>query len=180
MPTHSQTITLRPERPGDEAFLFALYASTRREELDAWGWPAEMRQVFLGIQFKASQSYRTTFPGAEFQIVLLDHVNAGRMVVHRSGEELRLVDLALLPEYRNAGVGSTLLRRILDEAAASQKPLRLNVLKGNRAERLYRRLGFEATGETGPYVEMEWRTQAGAPSGVGPATAGPGGSAKAG
>ena len=163
MPASFKTISVRPEQPQDEAFLYELYASTRREELDAWGWPAEARKAFLTMQFKASQNYRISFPDAEFQIVLLDQVNAGRLIVHRSREELRIVDIALLPDYRNAGVGSALLQRIFGEAAAGKKPLRLSVVKGNRAERLYRRLGFEKIGESELRLEMEWRAPAPAP-----------------
>ena len=150
-------ITVRAEQSQDEAFLFELYASTRQDELDAWGWPPEMRGNFLKMQFKASQGYHQAFPDAEFLIVMLDGVAAGRMIVHRTRAELLLVDIALLPQFRNAGIGSALLRRIFGEAAATQKPVRLQVLKGNRAERFYHRLGFVKTGETELHWEMEWR-----------------------
>jgi ribosomal protein S18 acetylase RimI-like enzyme len=163
MPATFKTISVRPEQPADEAFLFELYASTRQEELDAWGWPADARKAFLTLQFKASQNHRVIFPDAEFQIVLLDKVNAGRLVVNRSREDMRIVDIALLPEYRNAGAGSALLQKVFGEAAASKKPLRLRVLKGNRAERLYRRLGFEKIGENEMHLEMEWRAAAPTP-----------------
>lgn len=149
-------ITVRPEQPRDEPFLFELYAGTRQEELDAWGWPPEMRSAFLTLQFKASQGYRQAFPDAEFLIVMLDGVDAGRMIVHRTRAELRLVDIALLPRHRNAGIGTALLQRVFGEAAAAKKPLRLHVLKGNRAARLYHRLGFVKTGETATHAAMEW------------------------
>ncbi|HEY2084307.1 MAG TPA: GNAT family N-acetyltransferase, partial [Verrucomicrobiae bacterium] len=157
MSADSKVITVRPETPQDEVFLFELYASTRQEELDAWGWPPEMRSAFLAMQFKASQGYHSAFPDAEFQIVLLNGANAGRLVLHRTREELLLVDIALLPRYRNAGIGSALLRKIFGEAAATSRPLRLKVLKGNRAERFYQRLGFKKTGETELHIDMEWR-----------------------
>ncbi|HWD94750.1 MAG TPA: GNAT family N-acetyltransferase [Verrucomicrobiae bacterium] len=157
MSADSNVIAVRPEQPQDEAFLFELYASTRQEELDAWGWPAETRSTFLAIQFKASQGYHTAFPDAEFQIVLLDGTKAGRLIIDRTAEELHLVDIALLPQYRNTGIGSALLRKIFGEAAATNKPLRLKMLKGNRAERFYQRLGFQKTGETELRFELEWR-----------------------
>lgn len=116
-----------------------------------------MRTAFLTLQFRASQGHRTSFPDAEFQIVLLDGVNAGRMIVNRTREELLLVDIALLPKYRNAGLGAALLQRIFDEAAVTKKPLRLHVLKGSRAGRFYHRLGFMKTGETELHFQMEWR-----------------------
>jgi len=157
MPSNLNAILVRAERPSDEVFLFELYASTRQEELDAWGWPPEMRNAFLTLQFKASQGQHQACPDAEFQIILLDGVNAGRMIVQRTCEGLHLVDIALLPQYRNAGIGTALLRRITGEAAAANKPLRLSVLKGSRAGRLYQRLGFVKTGETAMRLEMEWR-----------------------
>jgi GNAT superfamily N-acetyltransferase len=156
VPATSNIITVRPEQPQDESFLFELYASTRQEELDAWGWPPEMRRSFLTMQFKASQGYHAAFPDAEFQIVRLDGVNAGRIIIHRTREELRLVDIALLPKYRNGGIGASLLQRIFGEAAATKQPLRLKVLKDSRARRFYKRLGFEKTGETELHLEMEW------------------------
>jgi ribosomal protein S18 acetylase RimI-like enzyme len=157
MPASQQVITVRPEEPQDEAFLFELYASTRQEEMDALGWSPEMRTNFLKMQFKASQGYRSAFPGAEFHIVLLNGANAGRLIVNRSREELRIVDVALLPEHRGAGIGTALLQRVFGEATGSKKPLRLKVLKGNRAGRLYQRLGFVEIGETDMRIEMEWR-----------------------
>jgi ribosomal protein S18 acetylase RimI-like enzyme len=150
-------LALRPEQPQDQAFLFELYSSTRQEELDAWGWPSELRGPFLKMQFQASQGYHTAFPTADFQIVLLNGNGAGRLVVNRAPEELRIVDIALLPEHRNAGIGSALVRQVCDEAAALGKPVRLCVLKSNRAQRLYARLGFVTTGQTEPHLEMEWR-----------------------
>jgi GNAT superfamily N-acetyltransferase len=157
MPASLNVITVRPEQPQDEAFLFELYASTRQEELDAWGWPPEMRSNFLTMQFKASQGYHIAFPDAEFLIIQGDGVNVGRMIVHRTPEELHLVDIALLPKFRNAGIGAAMLQRIFGEAAATRKPLRLKVLKGSRAVRFYQRVGFEKKGETELHFDMEWR-----------------------
>lgn len=152
-------LTFRPENSQqDETFLFELYASTRQEELEAWGWSPEMRQQFLTMQFQASHGLRAAFPDAEFQIVLIDGVNAGRFGLNRTREELRVVDIALLPQHRNAGFGTALLQRVFGEALGTKKPLRLEVMKTNRAARLYQRLGFVVIDETELHYEMEWRT----------------------
>lgn len=159
MPASLDTITLRPERPEDEPFLREVHASTRKEEIDAAGWPPAMREAFLNSQFSAQvQGYRTTFPKADFQIILSNDQSVGRMVVNRATKEIRLVDIALLPAYRNAGIGTLLIQRLLSEAAASGKPLRLSVIKGQRASRLYQRLGFKKTGESDLRDELEWRS----------------------
>ena len=158
MSPHHATITLRPERPADETFLFGLYGSTRKEEMDAAGWPEEMRAAFLNLQFKAQQQgYHGAFPQAEFLVILLRKQAIGRLVVHRSLEEIRLVDLALLPGYRSRGIGTALLQKLMVEAAASSRPLRLSVIRGQRACKLYERLGFAKTGEAGWHDQMEWR-----------------------
>ena len=149
-------ITWRPERPEDQAFCFALYCSTRTEEVESWGWPPEMRQSFLALQFRAQGGYRNQYPGADFEIILHQNKPVGRFVLNRAPEEFRLVDLALLPEYRNHGWGGFLLRRFQAEAGAAGKPLRLSVLKGNRAARLYERLGFRSAGGTEIYDELVW------------------------
>lgn len=164
MDSNSRVLTVRPERPEDEAFLFELYASTRQEELEAWGWPPEMRQSFLTMQFRASQARHHALPEAEFLLVLLDGVNAGRMIVHRTPEELQLVDIALLPRYRNGGIGAALLQRLFGEAMGTGKPVRLQVLKGNRAVRFYQHLGFAKTGETELHEELEWRAPVARPA----------------
>jgi len=165
LPCPAPALTLRPERPEDEAFLFALYASTREEELARVGWDAATRVRFLDAQFRAMrQGYRGMFPEAEFAIILLDGRPVGRAVVDRSGEALHLVDLALLGPERNRGIGTRLLRQWTGEAAQANRPLRLRVLKGSRARSLYDRLGFMQTGDDGLYEGLEWRARDGAPA----------------
>lgn len=156
-PAPAPAVVLRPVSAADERFLFALYASTRQEELDAWGWDEPARATFLKLQFNAQQTgYRTQFPQATFQLVLLDGHPAGWLVVNRAPAELRLVDIALLPAHRGGGVGTGLIQRLLAEATEAHLPVRLRVLRGQRARQLYERLGFFQTGEHGAHVEMEW------------------------
>ncbi len=158
-------ITLRPERAEDDAFLLAVYASTREEELAAVGWDAATRGRFLDMQFRAMrQGYRGMFPDAQFAIILLDGRPVGRAVVDRSGEAIHLVDLALLGPERNRGIGTRLLRQWTGEAAQANRPLCLRVLKGSRARPLYERLGFTQTGDDGLYESLEWRARDGAPA----------------
>jgi GNAT superfamily N-acetyltransferase len=149
---------LRPARPEDDAFLFALYASTRAEELDAWGLAGPQREAFLRMQYLAQQRhYQAQLPRAEHRIVLVGGAPAGRLLVERRQDELRLADIAFLPEHRGQGLGTRLLRALLAEAKAAGVPVRLHALQGSRAAALYARLGFTARAPDGPYVLMEWR-----------------------
>jgi ribosomal protein S18 acetylase RimI-like enzyme len=151
-------VSLRPEQPGDEGFLFDVYAGTREAELALTNWDGPMRRAFLNQQFNAMrQGYRSMFPSGEFLIIELDGLAAGRMVINRGAIEIRVVDLALLPAHRNRGIGTRLMRQVCADAAAAGTPVRLCVLKNNRALRWYERLGFTKIGEQGFYHELEWR-----------------------
>jgi ribosomal protein S18 acetylase RimI-like enzyme len=150
-------VTLRPVAAGDEPFLFRLYASTRAEELAIAPWDDAAKENFLRFQFHAqSVHYQKHYPDASRQVILSDGVPSGRLYVDRSADEILIIDIALLPEYRGAGVGSALLRGILEEAAGRGVPVRIHVEVNNPALRLYRRLGFREAGNTGVYFEMEW------------------------
>jgi ribosomal protein S18 acetylase RimI-like enzyme len=156
---------LRPERAVDGPFLLELYASTRQEELEATGWPAAMKEEFVRMQFNAQQQgYRATFARAEFAVILLDNRAIGRIVIDRTEQEFRLVDIALMPAQRGHGLGTALLQNLQREAAAARKPVRLSVLKGERACQWYQRLGFQKTGEAGLRDQMEWRGEQAAPA----------------
>jgi Acetyltransferases len=153
-------LTLRPVTAADEQFLFEVYASTRAEELAAWGWNAAQQEQFLRLQFMAQKGgYSAQYPGADNAIIVLDGKDIGRLYFIRSEKHIVLIDFALLPEYRGRGLGGELLKRVLDEVTRDKKTCRLQVLKTNRAMRLYKRLGFLKTGESGMYFEMEWWPQ---------------------
>jgi ribosomal protein S18 acetylase RimI-like enzyme len=77
------------------------------------------------------------------------------MAMIRSQQILRLADIALLPEQRNSGIGTTLIQGILAAAAGTGSVVQLHVLHNNRAFNLYQRLGFRVAGEDGLYIQME-------------------------
>jgi ribosomal protein S18 acetylase RimI-like enzyme len=149
-------VTLRSATADDIQFLARLYCDTRRREVAAWGWPKAQQEMFLRMQFDAqSQSYRAGFPGAEDQIVCLDGSPAGRMMVDRELAGMHVIDIALLEEHRNRGVGTYLLGQLIEECEGRGHALRLHVQRGNPAIRLYLRLGFIETGSDEMYVRME-------------------------
>ncbi len=110
-------------------------------------WSAAQQEAFLRMQFDAQrQSYALQSPAAEYQMILSDGRAIGRLIVDRSGDEILLMDLALLPEGRGAGAGTALVAALQDEASRAGKPLRLHVEFFNPALRLYQRLGFQIRG----------------------------------
>lgn len=139
-------------------FIFRLFSVLKTDELQAWAWEEQMRQAVLRIQFEAHERhYRANFPGAEDSLIRLNETLVGRLIVLRSGKALHLADLALLPEFRGQGIGGTLIRKLQLEATAEGVPVRLNCFAGNRARRLYERLGFAVVTDSGTHVSMEWR-----------------------
>jgi ribosomal protein S18 acetylase RimI-like enzyme len=158
MTDESMQVNARPASADDEAFLYELYRSTRAEELEAWGLDESQQKSFLELQFAARQRhYDIAFSGAEHKIILCGDRPAGRILVYRSEHEIRLVDIALLPEYRQRGFGASLIRGLLCEAKEKGKAVTLHVDTLNRAGRLYERLGFSVVGDIGGSYKMEWR-----------------------
>lgn len=155
------TVRLRSVSPDDEEFLIAVYASTRAEELAHVPWSDEQKTAFVRWQFGLQQNeYGATYPNIEYSIILVDGRPAGRIWISRADEQIRLLDIALLEEFQNRGVGTVLLRNLIDEAKSANKALRhmVFVLNSN-AKRFYERLGFVVFEELGAYLHMEWREE---------------------
>jgi ribosomal protein S18 acetylase RimI-like enzyme len=142
---------------GDEEFLFSVYAGTRVEEMDLVDWNAAQKQAFLHMQFRAQDHfYKENYPGAEYQVILLDGQPVGRLYLHRRSDEIRIMDITLLPEFRGRGIGTALLRNILEEAVKKCLPVTIHVERFNPALHLYERLGFCLAEDKGVYYFMKW------------------------
>jgi GNAT superfamily N-acetyltransferase len=151
-------VAFRPIAPDDAPFLYRVYASTREEELRPVPWSAAEKDAFLRQQFQAQHAfYQEHYEGARFEVILRDGQPIGRLYVARWAAEVRIVDIALLPEHRGAGIGTAILRDLLAEAGATGKPVRIHVERLNPARRLYERLGFVSIEDKGVYYLMEWR-----------------------
>lgn len=141
----------------DEGFLQALYASMRADKVRLWGWDEAQTQAFLAQQFVAQQmGHRYQFGAEHDRIVHLDGSAVGRLFVAPVRDTLQVVDIALLPAHRGRGIGTQLLRQVLQTAAGQGKSVQLAVLHGNPAQHLYERLGFAVTGQDDVYLELTW------------------------
>src|SRR5207244_12709415 len=92
---------------------------------------------------------------ASFDVILVDGEPAGRLYVHRGPSEIRIVDVALLPEQRGSGGGTRLLGDLLAEADEASKSVTIHVERMNPALRLYERLGFALAEDKGVYLFLE-------------------------
>ena len=151
------SIRLRAATPADEAFLLELYESSRGDDLRGLGWDEKRISEFLEMQYEAQQRFfDSEYQRANDQIILREDTPLGRLMVDRREHEIRCIDLALLSEYRNAGIGTLLLRQLQEEANRARKPLRVQIIRFNRAVNLLERLGFARISETGTHFQMEW------------------------
>lgn len=145
------------ERKEDADFLFEVYASSRVEEMSLWGWTNEQQAQFLRMQHEAQQRfYQQQYPDLQYHIIWDDGKKTGRVAIGRMEEELVLVDIILLPEFQNRGLGSTILQQLKREAMDNDMSIRLSVLTNSRAQQFYERFGFQVFLETGIYSSMKF------------------------
>lgn len=151
-------ISLKPAMSADHGFLRRVYAATREPERRASTWTDDEWSEFVDSQFEAQRRhYLSAYPGAEHSIILHRDVPAGRLWVWESETQIRLLDIAILPEHRNLGIGTHLIRALQDRASHTAKPLRHMVeLNNPGAMRLYERLGFVPIETRGLHVHLEW------------------------
>lgn len=170
MSAPAPAVSLRPILPEDRPFLLRVYESTRAPELDIAGFTPEQRAAFVEHQFTAqSLHYERHYRDTSFDLVLIDGEPAGRLIVGRWEAEVRVVDIALVPEQRGRGVGERLMRGVIAEAEARGVKTTIHVEKPSPARRLYERLGFASLSEQGIHLLMERPPGAGKPSGEGQA-----------
>ncbi|HEY6313994.1 MAG TPA: GNAT family N-acetyltransferase [Streptosporangiaceae bacterium] len=150
-------VSTRAERlPDDGDFLLCVYACTRRAELAGLGWPEEQQDAFIRMQFDAqTRHYRESFPDATHSVICIDGELAGRLIIDRAGDQILIVDIALLPEFRRKGVGDMLVRRLADQADAGHLPVRCHVRHDSTARQFWEHAGFIAHGRDGAYLAME-------------------------
>ena len=150
-------VTLRPVEPEDRAFLYAVYASTRTEELAAVPWTDEQKAAFLWQQFTAQDaSYRENYRDAQFSVIELDGVPVGRLYVARlEAREIRIVDIALMPDGRGHGIGSAVVDDLIETADREGVVVSLHVEHWNPALQLYERLGFVRVAQNDVHIRME-------------------------
>ena len=143
-------VSLRPATESDYDYLWWLHGATMRTYVEAiWGWDeAVQRQLF-----------DDRFDPARMEIIESAGQAVGYISVERRRGFIFLSAIEVAPDFQSQGIGTHLIRDLQDEAERQGIPLRLRVLKGNPARRLYERLGFAATGDTETHITMSWLPQ---------------------
>lgn len=159
-----ESVRYRAKTEQDDPFMLFLYATTRVDEMQLVPWTDEQKAQFLTQQFQAQKDhYEKYYDNCEFLVIeTTGGEPIGRLYVDRKPDDIRIVDIALVPQYRGKGLGRVLLQEILDEAAGSGRTVSIHVESYNPALHLYHRLGFEEIDTNGVYKLMQWRPPAGA------------------
>jgi ribosomal protein S18 acetylase RimI-like enzyme len=148
-------IDWRNATPADRALMARLDASLFAHLAVVPG----LGDKLVAMQIEArDRGWRAAWPGARCLVV--EKVEAewrqavGRLWLDHGAKALHLIDIALLPEQRGRGTGTRCLHRLLAEARTAGVDMTLEVAADNRAQHLYRRLGFVEIGQCPPYLQM--------------------------
>jgi ribosomal protein S18 acetylase RimI-like enzyme len=149
-------IALRPEVKKDDLFIEAVYRCTREAELNFTNWPEQQKHAFVIMQSMAQLAeYKTKFPGASFQVIIYKKKDAGRFYTCENENEIRLIDITVLPQFRSKGIASFLLEGLIKKSTKAQKKITLHVDSLNPALQLYLRFGFVHIKNNGRYYFLE-------------------------
>lgn len=156
----TKKLILRPISEEDLPFLRKVYDSTRVYEQKKLGWVDEEWDFFMDRQFNAQHDYyHIHYSDSHFCIIIYENTLIGRLYVERLKEEIRIMDIALLPDYCNKGLGTYLLKNIMDEAEKDNKYIRLHIDDYNPAVSLFLRLGFYQIRKKGQYILFGWQSE---------------------
>ncbi len=138
----------------DTIFVLDVFKSTRMEQFIPMNMPEEQLDMLIHMQFRAQQmSYQSQYPSANHQIIEIEGRQAGYLITDRQEDGVRLIFVALLPDFRNQGYGTSILQQLQETASC----IRLQVAENNPARELYRKLGFTEQAESPPYIVMQWQ-----------------------
>lgn len=141
-------------------FLLRLYATTRMDELAQVPWTDEQKAAFVVQQFTAQhQDWQANYTNTSWDVILMNDEPIGRLYVARWPDEIRIVDIALMPGYRNDGIGTRFFHELFDEGDRTGRKVSIHVEVFNPARRLYERLGFVQAEDRGVVLLMERAVQ---------------------
>lgn len=151
-------IRLRPPVEADRDDLIRIYEASREIELATVPWDAAQKREFAELQLTAQTNhYREYYPEATESIIEFDAETAGRLYVDRGPEQIAILDITVLPEFRRRGIATQIVRDLQAEARNSRS-IRVFVESFNAASAaFFTAHGFEPVGQEGMNVRFEWR-----------------------
>ena len=151
------SITLRDAGPDDGTFLLTVYAAARAAELAQTPWTTEQREAFVSMQFLAQDTfYHEHYPDADYKVIMREGEPVGRIYLTREPGLIEILDITVLTEFRNCGIGSNVMERVLDEGAKSGRNVQIYVESFNPSLELFKKMGFSSLQEEGINYLLEW------------------------
>ena len=141
---------LRPAKPQDITFVYKLNKTTMQDSvIKTWGeWDETFQKKFISDKFKPER----------YQIITHNHNDIGVVAIINQQDKIRLDEIQLLPQYQGQGIGTHIIKTLIQQAAQSNKPLHLQVLKVNtKAKKLYQNLGFNVYDQTQTHELMIYK-----------------------
>jgi GNAT superfamily N-acetyltransferase len=150
-------VTKSPIVPSDDSFLLSLYSETRANELLLVPWSEEQKNAFLQHQFQSQHlHYTLKYKDASFQLIKLEDLPIGRFYHAELADEIRIIDILILSEFRGRNIGSILIEEILHTAEKKKKAVRIYLDINDKSANLFTRLGFAPVSDEGVYRLWQW------------------------
>ncbi len=140
---------LRKADSSDYDFVFNLNKAVYTDYIDYvfGGWDETFQRQFCDNRFKSG-----------IQIISVDGNDIGVLELIEKPGQIYLEEIQIDPGFQGRGLGTQIIKDIMDKAFESNCTVGLMVLKINdKAKRLYEGLGFTLMGETKTHYMMECR-----------------------
>lgn len=152
--------TLRAVEKDDREFLLEVYAAGREIELAAVPWDAAMKRVFVEHQYTAQDAfYQSEYPGSSQKVILFDGERAGRIYLHKTDDEIAILDMAVVPRFRRKGIATAIVKQLQAEGGANRISVRIFIERFNPAGSLFAKLGFTATDHDEVSQRYTWKPE---------------------
>ena len=136
--------TLRRATASDQEFIWTLRVATMKDLISqVSGWDDALQRSYAAESLNG-------------EIVLVDHEPVGVVTLSDWGDQWHLTWMAVIPSMQGQGLGTALISHCQQRAGDTGKPITLQVLRHNRAVRLYERSGFKVCDEVGHKLLMRW------------------------
>jgi len=144
-------ISRRPAAIDDTDFARSVHHRAYRDVIE--------RQYGPWDESTQDKLFAAAWSGAEHEIVLCDDARCGYTSIENRDDAIYLHELVIDPDFQCRGIGTDILRNVIEQAILRRVPVRLRTHVTNRAKNLYRRMGFQETARTESHVLLEWNQE---------------------
>jgi len=146
-------ITKRPAHEDDTDFACFVHHQAYRDVI--------VRQFGVWEEEAQDEFFKNSWDPPAYEIILCDGIPCGYTRVEVRGSDLHVRELVILPQFQGQGIGSQILRGVIESAKVRHVPICLETQHTNRAAELYHRLGFREFGRTETHILLEWSNRVG-------------------